>query len=233
MPQRRVNIPEIGEVVLAKRRGARNLRLSITAKGEVRVSMPSWSPYAAGVSFARSRANWINKHLQDYSPINLRDGMLIGKAHRLHFVSVKGQVIKTKVAASMIEIRCGLPFDDPQVQAKAATAAERALKAEAEHLLPQRLRALAHQHGYSYKDVRIRKLISRWGSCSNDKTISLSYYLMQLPWPLIDYVLVHELIHTRHLNHGPDFWAAFEAAIPGAKNRRKQLRSHKPRLEPH
>lgn len=232
MPQRRVIIPEIGEIILAKRRGARNLRLSVTAKGEVRVSMPSWTPYAAGINFARGRADWILKHLQNYQPLLLIEGMRIGKVHRLHFNKAASSATRTRVTSASVEINTSLPFDDQLVQAKAVAAAERALRVEASHLLPQRLAGLARQQGYKYKEVRVRKLTSRWGSCSHQKVISLSYYLMQLPWPLIDYVLLHELIHTEHLNHGPDFWAAFERSLPGAKKLRKEIRAHKPRLEP-
>ena len=53
---------------------------------------------------------------------------------------------------------------------------------------------------------------------------------MQLPWALIDYVLLHELSHTKALHHGPDFWKVFEAVLPGAKQRRKELKDFKPAI---
>lgn len=231
MPQRRVFIPEIGEVILAKRRGTRNLRLSITAKGEIRVGMPNWVPYTAGVTFAKSRADWIASRIRQYEQIVLGEGMLIGKAHRLHF-RYGAKAPTSRIKPTTIEITGNLAFDDQSVQAKALVAAERALRAEATQLLPQRLRTLAVKHGFSYKTVRVRKLTSRWGSCSHDQTISLSIYLIQLPWRLIDYVLLHELVHTRHLNHGADFWKTFERALPDARALRKDIKTHKPRLEP-
>lgn len=232
MPIKKVFIPEIGDVLLAKRRGAKNLRLSITAKGQVRVSMPAWTPYAAGVSFAKSRADWINSHLKNYREVELIEGMLVGKAHRLHFVNTAGSTITTRITASIVQIATGLPFNNKTVQTRAEAACERALRNEAEHLLPQRIKVLAQHNGFTYKTVKIRKLTSRWGSCSQDKTISLSYYLMQLPWRLIDYVLLHELAHTENLNHGPNFWRTFERALPEARALRKDIRAHKPRLEP-
>jgi predicted metal-dependent hydrolase len=81
--------------------------------------------------------------------------------------------------------------------------------------------------------VQIRKLTARWGSCSSAKVITLSYYLMQLPWPLIDYVLLHELSHTEHMNHGSDFWGKFESVLPGAKVLRKEIRTYKPLVQAH
>ena len=55
---------------------------------------------------------------------------------------------------------------------------------------------------------------------------------MQLPWELIDYVILHELVHTKHLNHSPEFWRALEELSPGARALQKKIKSHKPRVEP-
>jgi predicted metal-dependent hydrolase len=53
---------------------------------------------------------------------------------------------------------------------------------------------------------------------------------MQLPWELIDYVLLHELVHTNVLRHGPDFWDALSEVLPEVKARKKALRNHRPVL---
>ncbi|MGZ6005017.1 MAG: M48 family metallopeptidase, partial [Candidatus Saccharimonadales bacterium] len=116
------------------------------------------------------------------------------------------------------------------VQAKALIGCERALRQEAETLLPQRLKQLADKHDYSYTGVDIKKLKSRWGSCNQHHHISLNLYLMMLPWALIDYVLLHELNHTKHLNHSPSFWTEIETKMPHAKQLRKQLRAFQPSL---
>ena len=232
MTQRIVDIPKIGQVVLSKRKGARHIRLSVTAAGVVRVGLPNWVPYSAGVEFAKSRAEWIQKHAAVHRVKLLEEGQHIGKAHRLHFYQKDGlRGVASRVTDSEVKITSSLEWDSQAVQAKARQACERALKQEANTLLPQKLASLAAKHGFKYKNVRILKLTSRWGSCSSTKTISLSYYLIQLPWQLIDYVLVHELVHTEHLNHGADFWSRFESVMPGAKALRKQIRTHQPRVE--
>ena len=110
----------------------------------------------------------------------------------------------------------------------AVRAAERAMKKEAEQLLPSRLADLARKHNYSYSSVTVRKLVSRWGSCSSHKVISLSYFLMQLPWELIDYVILHELAHTKRMNHSPDFWEELEKTCPNARQLRKQIKEFRP-----
>jgi predicted metal-dependent hydrolase len=232
MSQKIIVLPQIGEVVLAKRRGSKHLRLSVTASGRVRVSLPTWAPYAAGVQFAASKKVWITNQLAAHQTVALASGVLIGKSHRLIFYqSPNFKNINAKVTPTTIEIRSNLSFDNPKVQTKAKQASEKALKQEAMTLLPQRLDVLAKRYGYQYNSVRVRKLTSRWGSCSSTKNITLSYFLMQLPWKFIDYVLLHELIHTKYLHHGADFWSAFKSALPDARGLQKEIKVYKPRIE--
>lgn len=82
----------------------------------------------------------------------------------------------------------------------------RVLKALAAEYLPVRLQMLAEQHQLQYKRVQIRGQRTRWGSCSSRGTISLNFKLLFLSPELVDYVLRHELAHTRHLNHSAAFW---------------------------
>lgn len=233
MPQKTVFVPDIGELVLAKRRGARNIRLSVTPAGKVRVGLPTWAPYAAGISFAKSHLAWIHSQLDKHHRMMLKDGDLVGKYHRINYLySPDAQRTSVRLKNPQIIVRSPLPMQSPSVQTAAIRASERALKIEASNLLPQRLDLLAMRHGFEYKSLQIRKLTSRWGSCSNAKNIRLSYYLIQLPWPLIDYVLLHELVHTRYLSHRKDFWTTFTEALPEARQLQKQIRGHNPRLMP-
>ena len=232
MAQKTVVIEPIGEVLLSKRRGSSNIRLSVNGRGKIRVSMPYWAPYGSGIAFAKSRVEWIETQLQKHRQATLENGARIGKAHRLYINRAPElKRVQTRVSATEIFVKVPDSASPAEVQAAATKAAEEALRTEAEQLLPQRLETLAQKHGFKYKGVKVRKLSSRWGSCSSEGLISLSFYLMQLPWDLIDYVLVHELLHTRHMHHGPKFWAAYEQILPGAKKLRKQINQHKPQIE--
>jgi predicted metal-dependent hydrolase len=229
MAQKTVYVPEIGELILSKRRGATHLRLSINAAGKVRVGMPYWAPYSSGIIFAKSKADWINKHLKGQPNNVLNDGDLIGKSHRLQYVlNTNQKTTAVKIGKNLITVTTASNFADSIVQRKIIIACEKALKVEAERLLPIRIKALAEQHGFEYKNIQIRKLIARWGSCSNTKVITLSYYLIQLPWDLIDYVLIHELIHTKHMHHGKEFWDEFIKITPKARILQKEIRTYKP-----
>ena len=87
-----------------------------------------------------------------------------------------------------------------------------------------RLREFAAQAGLTFDRLRISGAETRWGSCSTSGTISFSWKLAQCPAPLIDYVIWHELTHLEEMNHSPRFWRKLEAHLPGARQRRAELR---------
>ncbi len=217
------------QVVIYKRRGCHNLRLSITPEGRVKVTIPAWAAYRAGLEFARSKQDWIRAH--SHQPTVLMHGQAIGKYHHLRLVSADGITRPTsRLTANEIIVRypsLALP-SHPDVQAVAKRAGLKALRQQADQLLPKRLDELAVQHGFPYKSVSARWLKSRWGSCDTEKHIVLNIFLLQLPWDLIDYVLLHELTHTRVLRHGPDFWQILEEVLPDARMRRKAIRAYQP-----
>lgn len=233
MPYKQFDIDPVGIVKIYKRRGSRSLRLTITANGEARVSIPTWAPYSSGVAFVRSRADWIVKH-QAKSPKQLLvHGQSVGKAHHLVLrPSAIATGCSTRIVGSevLVTYPAAVPPDSVAVQGAAYNAGVRALRVEAERLLAVRLREIAAHHGYTYASMAIKKLKGRWGSCDQDKHIVLNLFLMQLPWNLIDYVILHELAHTRVLHHGADFWKEFESHLPNAKQLRKQIRAYQPSL---
>ncbi len=216
-------------VTIYKRRTSRHLRLSIAPSGHVRVSIPAWAPYRMGLDFAKTRQAWIRSQLVESVP--LQPGQAVGKAHHLRFAAKPGATsVTSRVADTIIIVNYPLTasFDSPAVQKAAREAGVRALRRQAEQLLPQRLARLAEAKGFRYSDVSIKRLKSRWGSCDQHGHIVLNLFLMQLPWELIDYVLLHELTHTRILRHGPDFWRAMGEVLPATPELKRALKQHQP-----
>jgi predicted metal-dependent hydrolase len=99
------------------------------------------------------------------------------------------------------------------------------LRGEARRRFGPRLAALADAHGFKYERVALRLQRSRWGSCSSKGTISLNIGLIFLPEVLSNYILLHELCHTRCMNHGPGFWKLVFAADPDALRKNRAMRS--------
>lgn len=97
-------------------------------------------------------------------------------------------------------------FDDEDLQLWLQKVVIEALRRNAKIILPPRIYQLSNQFGLPYDSIKINSSKGRWGSCSGRKAINLSCYLMLLPRHLIDYVLLHELSHTKEMNHGDGFW---------------------------
>ncbi len=229
MAYKRFTLTDGTPVTVYKRKASRNVRLTVTPDGEAKVSIPRWTAYAVGLRFAHSRLDWIKA--QQKPPVRLVDGQRIGKAHRLRFVPRPGAgKIATRVSQTEVIVTYppGKDSTAATVQAAAKQAAIRALRSEAAKLLPLRLADLAGQHGFTYNQVTIKHMKSRWGSCDHQRNIVLNLYLVQLPWEQIDYVLLHELTHTEVLRHGPDFWQAMERVLPDVKRLRKAVRDAQP-----
>lgn len=97
-------------------------------------------------------------------------------------------------------------FDNMKLQEWLRKVIEEALRRNAKEILPQRLCLQSIYHGLPFNKVKINSSRGRWGSCSGKRDVNLSFFLLLLPQHLIDYVLLHELCHTREMNHGDRFW---------------------------
>ncbi|HNY65205.1 MAG TPA: SprT family zinc-dependent metalloprotease [Deltaproteobacteria bacterium] len=89
-----------------------------------------------------------------------------------------------------------------------------------------RCRLLAMETGLACSRITVRSQKTRWGSCSAANAISLNIQLARLPGHLMDYVILHELVHTRIRGHGRDFWQELERYVADARALRAELRSY-------
>src|SRR4051794_27398476 len=119
MAQKIVNLPGIGDVVIAKRRGTKHLRLSVQPGGRVRVGIPNWAPYETGVRFAKSREDWIKEHLKQQPSVVFKDGQRIGKSYRLSFEPSGKNSLSSRVSSNQIVIKTNQDISDPAVQKSA------------------------------------------------------------------------------------------------------------------
>lgn len=103
-------------------------------------------------------------------------------------------------------------------------------KREAIRILNERIKLYAKQMGIDYSNLRITSAERRWGSCSPNGSICFSLRLVMAPLPVIDYVVVHELVHIREKNHSSGFWNTVKAIIPDYKDHKTWLRKNQYRL---
>jgi predicted metal-dependent hydrolase len=101
-----------------------------------------------------------------------------------------------------------------------------ALKKLAQRTLPARLFELARLHGLQVSAVSVRDQRWRWGSCSRAGRICLNWRLMRMPDAIRDYVMIHELMHLKRMDHSPAFWSLVAQACPEYLAARRWLREH-------
>lgn len=119
-------------------------------------------------------------------------------------------------------------FADEDLQNWLRKVIEESLRRNARSILPALLDSLSQQYGLPYTSVKINSSRGRWGSCSGRKDINLSYFMVLLPSHLIDYVLLHELCHTREMNHSERFWELLDQFTEGKSlSLRNELKNYR------
>lgn len=212
MKQKNENIVEyrgIGAVRYVKNNRARNISIRIQPSGDIRVTIPRYVSRKRAEMFLFSKEEWI---LRKLAAISSEDsGSRIPSA---------GETILIREKPVKIELTDGDSGPEDTLW--------RLLLEEAKRYLPERVQHLASLYGFTFSRVRIRRMRSRWGSCNHHQGINLNSWLMMLPDHLSDYVILHELVHTRYPHHGPEFWKALDEVTEGnSKRLRKELRGRK------
>ena len=100
------------------------------------------------------------------------------------------------------------------------------LKENAKRIFTQVTADTAKRMGVTYQSVGVNSAKSRWGSCSGENTIHFTFRLLYAPKAVIEYVIVHELAHTKHHNHSRAFWLEVEKFVPDWKDKRVWLKQH-------
>ena len=95
-----------------------------------------------------------------------------------------------------------------------------------EKYLVNRVEMLAKKHGFQYNKLKFRVMKTRWGSCSAKNNINLNMLITYLPKHLQDYIILHELVHTRIKNHSNHFWSSLDEIVGNAKGMNKELKKN-------
>lgn len=223
---------EFGEVTLRRSSKASHVRIRVGPDGRLRASLPLYAPLFLVKRLIRSSRGELRALLAQHQGDNeYAHGMQIGKSHTL-IVRKSSAGLSCKRHGQQIIVL--LPPDktllNHDVVRLIRKVSGEALRIESKAYLPKRLAFLANKHNFTYEKVRFSHASGRWGSCSSSGTISLNIALMKLPFELIDYVLIHELCHTVHMNHSDDFWQFVGAAEPRYRTLRQLLKNENPSI---
>ena len=222
----------------------RSFCITVSQNGKVEVRVPYYASERAAREFVNSKSEWVEKCLKknadSFFPPKAESGaefFIAGRPYTLYFYSGRKPVLSDKNYL-YVKISAAREIDAIKIPAAREIDVEREkskafLKSAAKIFLPyaeKRTREIANFLGYEYKSVRVGYAKTRWGSCGGDNSIIYSVYLGLLPQELIDYVILHELTHTKVKNHGRDFWRLVCGAMPNAKEKREKLKKYSPYL---
>lgn len=216
-------------ILFVRHARARRYVLRLRADGTARVSVPRRGSLAEARAFVQSQVAWLGRQLVQQEQRPRPDGRW-GEGTAILF---RGDQIPLRLAARDGGLR--VCFADQSVAVPAGTLDFRALISAhlwqlARATLPPRVIELAARHDLPVRRVTVRDQRSRWGSCSRRGTISLNWRLVQMPDHVRDYVMWHELMHLRQMNHSRRFWREVAAVCPEFDVARRWLREHREAL---
>ena len=222
---------DFGKIHFVVRRSARNITMRVKEDG-LHVTTPPYRSITAlleAIAPFRERLRNVCSEVKP-KPFDLNFS-IEAECFRLKLETspLKNFTVSMRDETVVIACPAHADFTTDRVQTLVKNAVMRAMRKKAEEYLPPLVQYWSSLFDLPYNKVTISKARSRWGSCSSKRDISLSFYLMLLPAHLMDYVILHELAHTREMNHGPKFWELLNQLTDGrALALRKELRMHRP-----
>lgn len=216
--------------VKRSRKRRKTISLQVSSNSGLIVSAPYFTPASEIDRFVREKQNWISKTIQKHTEDFIRN-----KAKEY----ITGEMFYYLGESFPLEVffekneREGLVFWGNRFYLNTADATEKGIfyfvswyKKKAKQHLRQRVDFFSQAFNLRAKTVKITSAEKRWGSCSADDYLSFSFRLIMAPPDIIDYVIVHELMHIKEKNHSAAFWKLIERAMPEYKLHRRWLKEN-------
>lgn len=210
------------KLVLAKRK---TLTLKIDKNGKLIVLAPKNMPLENIFKFIQEKENWIiKKQTEITSTKNLNNDLFnynsilfLGKKYEVVFIKNQKEVVLTNNALCV-------PYNYCLSTEKLCKSLKKWYIFNANQILIERFNAINKVIKLNFNNLSIINSRAKWGMCDNKKNLYLNYKLIMLSHDLIDYVIVHELIHLIELNHSKNFWEEVKKILPDYKDRQKLLK---------
>jgi len=222
----------VGDIVFNRNARAKRITISIHPLKGTRVTIPGTMSLETARLFVEDKRSWIEKKLLEIKSTSEHSYIKSGyktRNHEILFVPLSTKNIEVTIDGGVVKLFHPetLSITSVELQNTAESTIVQILRLEALKHLPKRVEELANKYGFKYNTLRIKNIKSRWGSCSSTNNINLSIYLMKLPDELIDYVILHELTHTIHKNHGPNFWNHLNSLMGNVKTLNARIKKYK------
>lgn len=214
------------EYTLRRSKKSKSIRLVITKKKGLELVIPSWASQADGLDFLESRRDWVIKH---YKPKKLSNEMMpyelnLRAVSESWEIEYRYQLQSPRVTLSVEDNR--LIFSGPIENLSDINPLLRKwLIQKAYQYFPAMIEQFSQAYQLPFNQLTIRFQETRWGSCNHRKAISLNARLLFLTPEEVRYVMIHELCHTKFLNHSSRFWALVERCMPDYWRYEKLMKS--------
>ncbi len=206
----------IDQIIRTKRK---SIALIVKHDGSLVIRAPLRAREEAIRSLVERKAEWIKTKQElvksTYLPhvpkeyVNGEGFWYLGKSYRLQIVDDARPALS--LDGNFRLANASLP--------KARHVFKRWYRKQALQVISKRAQWYAENHGYTYKLIKITSAKTRWGSCSAKGTLSFAWRLVMAPVPVIDYVVVHEMVHLQEKNHSKEFWGKIKIIMPDYKQR--------------
>jgi predicted metal-dependent hydrolase len=231
---------KFGEVHFRKDPRSRGIKISIRPEKGVLVTLPLNESFTNAEFFLYEKAGWVAQAMQrlktkqeETKTVFTPETEFATYSRKVQLVPEERKNVRVQITPDMVYIYYPgrYSIQDEALQAVIRKAVEHAWKVEAYETLPQRMEQLAAWCNLPYTKLSIKNVHSYWGICMPDNSITLSIHLMHLPPHLIDLIILHELAHTVHKNHGAGFWKLLDRLTGGnARTYSRELRKYSTRI---
>jgi predicted metal-dependent hydrolase len=215
-----MNIPDNYTILF---KNVKHVGIRVGHDQRVRIVVPKWLPEQHLENILKKREDWIQKHLHRLrtrkQPVPLAENQILFKGKILHLEQNTQFNRSIEIDEEHLIIRTGDLFLEKNHQLAW-------YRNEARKHFEYRVHELAVRNGFHYNKIFIRSQKTRWGSCSKRKNLSFNWKLIKSPLFVIDYLILHELVHTEFLNHSKQYWQKVHSLCPEYEIASKWLKEH-------
>lgn len=229
---------DIGKIKIIPKRGLKNFNIRLKPFDIVTISSPAAASKKQISNVIARKKKWIlekqayNKKIEQTKTV-FKDQSTIGTFFNQFTIKQKDinhLQLLGKGPEYVIAVPQQFDINNPAFQQGIKNIIDFVLKDEASKYLPVRTKELANHYKFRYRNLSFRNNKTRWGSCSTKGNINLNIQLMRLPANMIDYVIIHELCHTIHPNHGPGFKKLLYSLMPEAPKIEEELKNYRTQI---
>jgi len=232
-----LTIEEVGMVKFVRRAQSKKMKLSVTPTKGITVSLPYYTSFETAKTFVKENVLWIKEQQQKINKNELQPTHFTPTTnfstltHKLYFQKSLSQnycnINDKKIIISYTDENI---FKSDDFQLFIRRNIEEVFRSEANYFIKKRTYELAEIHNFKFNDITCKNIKTRWGSCSAMNNLNFNVHLIRLPEYLRDYVILHELLHTKIKNHSQQFWDELEKLLPNAIKIDKDLNLYNPQI---